>query len=59
MPATQQYTVCSYAVNNHEVTTGSEGGYPEEPFVRCRLYLYIVPELENLIEDNFNTLYIL
>ena len=29
---------------------------PEEPCVRCRLYLYIVLELENLIEDYFDAL---
>ena len=29
---------------------------PEEPCVRYRLYLYIVLELENLIEDYFNAL---
>ena len=56
MPATQRYKVRPYAVNIHEVTTGSEGGCPEEPCVRCRLYLYILIELENLIEDNFNAL---
>ena len=28
----------------------------EEPCVRCCLYLYIVPELENLIEDYFDAL---
>ena len=48
MPAMQRYKVYPYAVNTDEVTSrAGRWGYPEEPCVLCRLYLYRVLELEN------------